>query len=589
MDQFSPSLVLIAKIALWIAVGFGLSLVLSFLAPAIVATLGQMRASLQRVREYVRESLIRNLSSRVDRFWSQQASEPRAPVAVELSRVADAIETVGVDQIARLEDVERGFVQGAETLRLVSVRPGDQSGPNIEALQQGSNRMKESFWFTAILLVMVIAFGGTNAFLLQLFFRDTLGQHRLLTYPLPDFEVSHALAILMAFMEVAAGIALHFRSSEDSESATSRIFRMAPWFAILALLMIETVAYALLSVNMHLAASLQVAESSPFYPIVQYALAFFGAGITIILSALGYRLWSTWQEYLAGRRETTILRELRSYSKSVRSTGGVLAAVNARLEEVRRSAETLQLQVVQGFTRAIGGKPERATVTEVIRDHALRFDATASPNSAGSAIRTKGQMVADLSVNLLLLALWVVLLYLNSAIVSGYLGTLGFGPTALTVGEGWVVALAISLFGFLVRDAHLASRHASITASSIPDRRGRRVLMYLAGIGFALGAVIDAAVAVLNHRLGSNGIVNVGYGLFLALALAIVSFNIDAMLLAAVNVLVLLMYTFGLVGLSLYLGLSLVGEAVLFLLGQVVRLLSVPGDWLRNRRLQAVG
>ena len=85
---------------------------------------------------------------------------------------------------------------------------------------------------------------------------------------------------------------------------------MAPWFAIAALLMSETVAYALLSVNMHLAASLQIAETSPFYPIVQYALAFFGAGITIILSALGYRLWSSWQAYLAGRRETAVLREL---------------------------------------------------------------------------------------------------------------------------------------------------------------------------------------------------------------------------------------------------------------------------------------
>src|SRR5207237_6071416 len=46
MDQFSPSLVLIAKLALWIAVGFGLSLLLSFLAPPIVATLGQIRAGL---------------------------------------------------------------------------------------------------------------------------------------------------------------------------------------------------------------------------------------------------------------------------------------------------------------------------------------------------------------------------------------------------------------------------------------------------------------------------------------------------------------------------------------------------------------
>jgi hypothetical protein len=448
--------------------------------------------------------------------------------------------------------------------------------------------MKESFWFTAILLVMVLAFGGTNAFLLQLFFRDTLGPHRLLPYPLPDFEVSHALAILMAFMEVAAGIALHFRSSEDEESPTSRVFRMAPWFAILALLMIETVAYALLSVNMHLATSLHVPETSPFYPFVQYALAFFGAGITIILSALGYRLWSSWQEYLAGRRETAILRELGSYSRSVRSAGGMVATLNARLEEVKRSAESLQLQVVKSFSLAIGGKSDRATVAEVLRGHAERFGTPTNPATAGGVFRSKAQMVADLCINMLLLALWAVLLYLNAASVSSYLGSLGPGRTALALGEGWVVALAISLFGFLVKDAHLASRHTSITASSIPDRRGRRVLMYLAGVGFLFGAFVDAAVAILDHMLGSSGVVNFGYGVFLALALAIVSFNLDAALLAAVHVVTLLFFAFLLASLYLYVLLSLVCEGALFLLGQVVRLLSVPGEWLRHRRLDAV-
>src|SRR6266568_3187774 len=168
MDQFSPSLVLLAKIALWITVGFGLSLLLSFLAPAIVATLNQVRATLQRLRKHAHESLTGALNSRIERFWDQQASEPRAPVTAELSRVADAIETAGVDQVVRLEGLERGFHRGLEALRVLTVGPGDKSGPTIDALQQGSHKMKESFWFTAILLVMVIAFGGTNAFLLQL-------------------------------------------------------------------------------------------------------------------------------------------------------------------------------------------------------------------------------------------------------------------------------------------------------------------------------------------------------------------------------------------------------------------------------------
>ena len=123
MDQFSPTLVLLAKIALWIAAGFGLSLLLSFLAPAIVATLSQARAALQRVRKHAHESLIGALNSRIDRFWNQQASEPRAAVAAELSRVADAIETAGVDQVVRLEGVERGFHRGLEALRVLTVGP----------------------------------------------------------------------------------------------------------------------------------------------------------------------------------------------------------------------------------------------------------------------------------------------------------------------------------------------------------------------------------------------------------------------------------------------------------------------------------
>jgi hypothetical protein len=158
--------------------------------------------------------------------------------------------------------------------------------------------------------------------------------------------------------------------------------------------------------------------------------------------------------------------------------------------------------------------------------------------------------------------------------------------SGISVGIAWAIAISISAFGYLVKDAYLASRYAGVVAASVPDRTGRRLFLYLATFGFLLGAYIDAAVAVNGRLIGPSLLLNAVYGFFLALALAAVSLNLDAQLLSVVDVVFLILVGITIALLMAYEILSRVVEALLFLGGQALKVASIPGDWLRTRRLQ---
>ena len=590
-EQLIAALYTVGRIALVIGVLAVASWLLSFLTGGFVRVLEATRSTIRQVRQQVHRQLIPSIVARVERFWSRKAGEPRAPIAVELRRLADVMEHPGRKETARLEDLQRGIAKDLNVVQSLSIASRSDTGFDLEKLKAGAQRARESFWFSALLLFMALAFGATNSFLLNLYFRETLGSFRLLPYPLPDLQASHVLALLIAFMEVAAGMVLHFFETAEIDTGSVRFFRMVPWLVILALMTVETLAYALLSTRMDLPARLGLGPSSSFYPIVEYFFAFFGAVITLLLSALGYMLWTSGKNYAAGRREIAILRVVGSYAKSVELVNERIAVVNSRLEELKRLAATFKTSLVESLHEAMGtrvvGKDlaafVRSTLTETMN----------GPSTAGSSpqriVRTQSQMTADLLIHLLLLSLWAILLYLNATNILRYLASPESGTVGIiSVGAAWAVAISIAAFGYLAKDAYLASRYAGVVAASVPDRTGRRLVLYLAALGFLLGAYIDAAVSVNGHLIGSSRLLNATYGLFLALALAALSLNLDAELLALNHALFLMLVGVSVALLLTYELASLVVEALLFLAGQVLKIASIPGDWLRTRRLQPI-
>ncbi len=584
-------LLTLARLAIILLAVLAGSWLLSFLSPGVVRILEATRNAIRGVRLKVQTDLLPVLGGRVERSWQSQSMEPRAPVAAELRRVADAVEHAGSHQIGALRDLQTRISDDLALVQTISLAPREGADLDLQKLREGAHKARENLWLAFLLLFLTVAFGTTNSFLLNLFFRETLGPVRVLPTLFPDLQASHILAVLMAVMEVAAGIVLHLTEEVGTDSGTARFMRTVPWLGVFALMLVEIVAYALLSSRIDLATRLSLSSTSAFYGIVQYFLAFFGAVITLLLFALGYQLWKSWQGYLSGRRDTHALRGLGSYSKSLQAIKGKVERLGARFDQLKQHVASFEADLLHSFQNAIGVRSEASNVAAQVRDALVpMFEAHGSKGkSEPPVVRSRSQMTADFLVNLLLLLLWVILLYLNAENVRSYLGSLDANQRGLvSLGGAWAVAVSISAFGYLLRDAHLATRYASVSAGVMPERSGRRVLVYATGIGFLLGMYIDAAVSVLSQSLGDSFVLNATYGVFLALALATVSVYVDGALLAAVRLAHLVFMGAGALVLLAYQVASLVAEAALFLTAQVVKVLSIPGDWLRTRKLQPV-
>ncbi|MGH2660120.1 MAG: hypothetical protein ACRDHS_10765, partial [Actinomycetota bacterium] len=233
-------LLTLAKLAIIVLAVLAGSWLLSFVAPGVVRILDATRNAMRGVRHKVQTELLPALGGKVERFWQSQSIEPRAPVAVELRRLADAVENAGSQEIGNLQELQGAISRDLDLLNGLSLAPSGGVDLDAHKLREGANRAKESLWLALLLLFLTLAFGATNSFLLNLFFRETLGSFRVLPTVFPDLQASHVLAVLIAIMEVAAGVVLHLTEEAGAESGTSRFMRMVPWMGILALMLVET-------------------------------------------------------------------------------------------------------------------------------------------------------------------------------------------------------------------------------------------------------------------------------------------------------------------------------------------------------------
>jgi hypothetical protein len=517
-----------------------------------------------------------------------------------LRRVGAAVSDIGGNQARTLTALERRLGEHRAVLERIGSTEHVDEKPERERIARAAAGGSLAAIIFAILIAVI--FGAVNSFLLSVFFTETLPAYRLLPYPLPDLQAAHVLAILFFVLEVAIGWSI-YRNSVRAErtdgvarraTGTHLVFAAIPWAMLVALLIVETIAYAVLSVRINIPQFLGLTEGSAFYGIARYFLAIFGFCITGLLAYLGHAIAESIDEYRRARVERAIVRALERGQKSSLEHAERMRETTDR---IREAAASMPEQIATDFRDAVGPAAQAATLPDLVRNAIVVATAASEPSNSVAivpygtelprfpAVRTRTQVVADLFVHTLLLGALGALAVLTALEVYEYVATL-----SLPIGPGlaWAtavgVAAAIVMLGLAARSALRSLRFASPAAQAVPEPRGRAVFGW---VTVALLAVTAALLAMLAGRvgvLGDSPVLNALLGLFQAGALIGLASFLDAGLIAIASLVYLAALGLGRLGALLVILLALVAAGLTYVFGVLLRILAVPGDVLRARR-----
>jgi MFS family permease len=199
--------------------------------------------------------------------------------------------------------------------------------------------------------------------------------------------------------------------------------------------------------------------------------------------------------------------------------------------------------------------------------------------------RPRAQAMGSVAMDLLLMLTWVLLSYVLFRSLSSVLGewrAVGDYAVAATVALG--ITLISATMGYVLKEATVGATYASPATSAIAGRTGRRLLTVCAVLVLALAAALSAWTAVQTQALSDIGWVNGLYGVAMVAAIAVLAFNLDAGLVAFLRSVHVAGLGFGAAVVIAYALLSLIFEAMLYLVKQALRLAAVPGEWLRTLR-----
>jgi hypothetical protein len=591
-DKVDPSANLfsiLARAAIFIAAFLAVSTLLSFFVENIARLINSTIESITAFSAWLTEQANSGLQSFRTRFWRDSMSEPRSPIVSELAVLESSARTFPRTEVRRLERLGRALDANVRRLRSISGALDLAKSKGVNGLIDLAAKPRAGLAVPFLLIVMISAFGLLNAFLLHLFFRETIGSQRLLPYPLPDLQTSHALAGLFVFLEVSAGMVLHYLESDpERDSGAARIYRFVPWLVIVVLLFIEIVAYSVMSSSIDLPGKLNVPEASPFYAMLKYFLAGFGAALTLILSALGYTVWRAFGRYNAGRRERAAIKAFQDLEGSLEKIDERASEVERNLVRLREWPETFAATLSAAFGQGLGADTHRTSLAQFV--HVQIQQILNRPEAASSEqppiLRTRGQVLADLALGTVTGIIWIALLALFAGSVMEHL--IMRRPTITTgaaTAIGWISASAVALFGFMLRGAPGTSRSSSEASSVVLGAVARKAVTIVGIAGLVVSATIASILAVRMRMLGADQLLNASFGALLVLSLAAASFLFHAFALSMVRVAHAL-YRLGLDLLARFLvGALMVIRLVLFVLRQVLRLIAVPGDWVRSRFL----
>ena len=574
----------------------GVALFLSFAQRLFYVLFAEVGSRAQAFRDLVLDRNASFVTERLSSFWAAREIEPRAPVVSELSRLADAVETVGDPQVHAIVDAERRIALHLNALRSIQQPDGPDATTDRERLIESVGGT--SLFSLGFLVLFTVAIGAVNSFLLAIFFREVIGSYRVLPYPMPDLQASNLIALIIFVAEVATGWAI-YRSGDQNRGARVKasgagFFAVIPWVMLVALAIVELAAYSTLSLRVNLAERLRLDATGPIYPIAQYFLSFLGIGLTLLLAYLGHAI----AEGIAERRRSVLARQMvSSMRKGKNSALAQVAHLRELIDKIKRTATGFPTSIADDFMSQLGIVEHREQVLRVVEQFAV--SAVTAPDrttqqSADTAtvyarmVRTRSQVWGDLIMSAtLVIALLLAGVLTASEVVSLLLAR---GPSTTLSGViAWTAGVAVPLtivgLGALGWNLARGLRYANPAAAALPERRGQAVLwgtVVFAGVAATVALVAIAVAATY----GQLPLLYGALAVFQAGVLIAFAGFLDRGAVAILHLLYLLWLVATRVGALLLASVASLLELLCFLLRVIVRLIAIPGDVLRGRVLE---
>jgi len=575
----------------------GVALFLSFAQSPFHALFADVGRRAQAFRAFMLERNERFVDERFAAFWTARELEPRAPVVAELSRLNDALESVGEPQVQAIVDAERRIGMHLNALRSIQQPQSSDAASDRDRLIESVGGT--SLFSLGFLILFTVAIGAVNSFLLAIFFREVIGSYRVLPYPLPDLQASNLIALIIFVAEVATGWAIYrsgdAKRSERAKAAGAGFFAVIPWVMLGVLAIVELAAYSTLSLRVNLAQRLRLDAAGLVYPVAQYFLSFLGIGLTLLLAYLGHAI----AEGIAERRRSVLARQIiRSLSRGKNDALAQVQHLRELIEKIKHTATHFPTTIADDFMGQLGIIARRDQVLQLVEQFTVGA-VTAPDRTAPQAavpmepqhmylrmVRTRSQVWGDLIMSA---TLGLTLLLAGLLTGSEVFSLLWLrGPTTVVSGViAWVAGAAapLTMIGLGALGWNLARglRYGN-PAAALPERRGQAALWWVVLIAGAAGTITLVAIAVA----ATYGRLPFLYGALAVLQASIlIGFAgfLDRGAVAILHLLYLLWLAAIRVGALALAGVASLLELLCFMLRVVVRLLAIPGDVLRGRAL----
>ena len=566
-ESIRESLQRTAPYIIWVVLALATSILVAIIRDPLSRVLREAREQLKALRHRLLSRSAIGLGRRAHRFWLARQREPARTVAGSLDRLAEALPNVGRRSLGRVTTLQADLQKQIGILEALGLHsPSLRTGPRDAAPTTPSPR--GSWWKLLLLASIAVLTGAANSFLLNEFFQGVLTSDPLFPSAFPDLHVSHIFAVLIFMMEVAIGFALHhFAEEHEDDSPARKLLAFAPWLVLVGLVCLEGWAYALLSYQIDIPERLNLSPNSGLYTFARYFLALFGAGLTLLLSSLGYLLGKEVDQLQAARETRNQERLLKRYGWVISGGADQLERTMRALAGLRAAAQGFQLDLVRQFKREVDATSNSEHLQAAVRDALAEF-----LDSAGRSVRTRAQALADMGLFTAAFSSLVVVSWVSVEYVAAFVRSVqGNRPSADLFGlVSGVVMTGFGLSaGYVAAHALSDARYGSGARFVPPASNGRR-LIRVAAVTFPLVAGAGlVAIAIANRTLGPSTPLNLLFGLLHAGILIILGAGADA---AMVNTLHLLQ----LAGLYLERGVVSVGALLLWMARAILAVL----DWL---------
>jgi hypothetical protein len=566
-ESIRESLLRTAPYIIWVVLALATSILVAIIRDPLARVLREAREQLKTLRRRLLSRSAIALGRKSHRFWLARQCEPARTVAGRLERLADALPNVGKKSLGWVATLQADLQKQIRILEALGLQP---SSPRTDPrdVTSTSPAPRGSWWKLLLLASIAVLTGAANSFLLNEFFQGVLTSDPLFPSAFPDLHVSHIFAVLIFLMEVAIGFALHhFAEEHEDHSPARKLLAFAPWLVLVGLVCLEGWAYALLSYQIDIPERLNLSPNSGLYTFARYFLALFGAGLTLLLSSLGYLLGKEVDKLQAGSEARREERLRKRYGWVVSGGADQVERTMRALAGLRAAAQGFQLDLVRQFKREVDATSSTDYLQDAVGDALAEI-----LDSAGRPVRTRAQALADVGLFTAALSSLVVVSWVSVEYVAAFVRSVqGNRPSAdLFALVGGVVMTGFALSaGYVAGHTLSDARYGSGTRFLPPASNGRRLLR-VAAVTFPVAAGAGlVAIAIANRTLGPSTALNLLFGLLHAGILILLGAGADA---AIVNTLHLLR----LAGIYLERGIVSLGALLLWTAGAILAVL----DWV---------